>query len=119
MPSTRKLTSAAFLSRRPSYNKFRNKKTEVDGITFHSLKESRRYSELKLLARAGQISDLELQVKFSLDVNGHHVCNYFADFCYTENGKPVVEDSKGVKTKDYILKRKLMLALYNIKILET
>lgn len=102
--------------KRPKYG---NRKTEVDGIRFQSRKEASRYSELRLLERAGKISDLRLQVKFSLDIEGFHVCNYYADFCYEENGEIIVEDSKGVRTKDYRIKAKLMMAIYRIKIKET
>jgi hypothetical protein len=54
--------------------KYRNKITEIDGIKFHSQKEARRWQELKMLIKANKISDLERQVKFSLDVNGAHIC---------------------------------------------
>ena len=105
--------------------KYHSKKTEVDGIAFDSRKEANHYCELKLLERAKQISNLRLQVKFELIpsqyVNGKCVeraCNYIADFVYEENGKTVVEDTKGFKTKDYIIKRKLMLNKYGIQIRE-
>ena len=108
-----------------SYSKYKSRKTVVDGIEFDSKKEAKRYSELKLLERAGQIQELELQKPFVLipaqKVNGKVVeraCKYIADFVYKENGKTVVEDTKGVKTKDYIIKRKLMLLVYNIQIKE-
>ena len=101
------------------YNKFRNKPTEVDGIRFASKREANRYSELKLLERAKVIKDLQLQVRFPLKINDQLICTYVADFQYLENGKQVVEDTKGVKTREYILKKKLMLALYQISILET
>lgn len=117
--STRSLINAALSRRPPSYSKFKNKRTEVDGITFHSRKEAQRYQELKLLERAGKISNLTIQVKFPLDVDGVHICNYIADFCYDENGDVIVEDSKGFRTKDYRIKAKLMLAIYRIKILES
>ena len=100
-------------------NKFRNKPTEVDGIRFASKREANRYSELKLLERAKVIKDLQLQVRFPLKINDQLICTYVADFQYLENGKQVVEDTKGVKTREYILKKKLMLALYQISILET
>lgn len=106
-------------------SKYKSRKTVVDGIEFDSKKEAKRYSELKLLERAGQIQELELQKPFVLipaqKVNGRVVeraCKYIADFVYKENGKTVVEDTKGVRTKDYIIKRKLMLLVYNIQIRE-
>lgn len=117
--STPSSTGVALLPRLRSHRKYRNQPTEVDGIRFDSGKEARRWSELKLLERAGRISNLTRQVKFSLDVNGIHICNYFADFCYDENGDVITEDCKGVRTKDYRLKAKLMLAIYRIKIRET
>lgn len=63
-----------------------------------------------MLERAGKISNLTTQVKFSLDIEGIHICNYIADFCYDENNDVIVEDCKGVRTPDYKLKAKLMLA---------
>lgn len=107
-------------------SKYRAKKTEVDGIVFDSKKEARRYQELKLFEKAGVISDLQTQVKFVLipaqRINGKVVereCSYVADFVYLdEAGKKVVEDTKGVKTKDYIIKRKLMLWVHFIRIKE-
>ena len=107
-------------------SKYRAKKTEVDGIVFDSKKEARRYQELKLFEKAGVISDLQRQVKFVLipvqRINGKVVereCSYVADFVYLdEAGKKVVEDTKGVKTKDYIIKRKLMLYVHGIRIKE-
>ena len=100
-------------------NKFRAIPTWVDGRRFASKKEARRYSELKLLLEAGKISGLEMQKPFSLDVNGVHICDYRADFDYWENGQWVVNDVKGMKTREYILKRRLMLAIHNIAIKET
>lgn len=116
--------------------KYGNKKVIVDGITFDSKKEARRYTELKLFERAGQIQNLELQKEFELiptqreaDTVGirggvkkgkviEHAVKYKADFVYTENGKTVVEDTKGMRTKDYIIKRKLMLYVHQIRIRE-
>ncbi len=106
-------------------NKYRNIKTIVDGIPFDSRKEANRYCELKLLQRAGQIQNLALQKEFELlpkqEVDGKTVeraVKYRADFTYEENGKTVVEDTKGVRTPEYILKRKLMLYRYGIQIRE-
>lgn len=101
------------------YRKYRNKKTVVDGITFDSQKEAKRYQELKLMQMAGAISNLELQKKYSIDINGVHVCFYVADFAYVENGESVTEDVKGVKTDVYKIKRLLMWAVLGIEILET
>lgn len=102
-------------------NKYRNKKVIVDGEKFDSKKEYNRYCELKLLERAGKITKLARQVKFELIPKqaNERACSYIADFVYAEeNGKEVVEDTKGVKTPEYIIKRKLMLKLYGIRIRE-
>jgi len=107
-----------FLQKNPK-NKYRAIQTTVDGIKFHSGKEANRYLELKLLQRAGEISDLKLQIPFELWVNEIKICKYIADFAYKEKGKLVVEDSKGVLTDTYKLKKKLMKAIYNIEVLET
>lgn len=102
----------------PKYN---NIKTVVDGITFDSKKEAQRYQVLKMLERAGAITDLKYQVAFELipKQDGERAVKYIADFVYKENGKVVVEDVKGKRTQVYILKRKLMLERHGIKILET
>lgn len=93
-------------------NKYHAKPTIVDGIVFASIKESRRYGELKLLERAGQIRNLELQPVFKLSINGTLICRYVGDFAYFENNARVIEDTKGVKTPTYRLKRKMLLAAY-------
>lgn len=107
-------------------NKYHNKKITRDGETFDSQKEYRRFCELRLLERAGRIADLQRQVKFELipsqRIDGKVVeraCVYVADFVYTEDGKEIVEDTKGVRTADYIIKRKLMLWVHGIRIRET
>jgi len=100
-------------------NKYRNIKTEVDGIKFDSKKEARRYSELKLLEKTEVISELVLQPKFPIRVEGVKVCVYIADFAYKENHKFIVEDCKGMKTSVYNLKKKLMWATHDIIIRET
>lgn len=108
-------------------NKFGNKKTVVDGITFDSQKEAARWQELKLMQRAGLICELQRQVPFVLipkqERNGKVIERpvvYKADFVYRENGEDVVEDvkSRATKTKEYIIKRKLLLWQYGIKIKE-
>ena len=100
-------------------NKYKNRKTKVDNIVFASAKESRRYLELKLLQKAGEISDLRLQTRLPIVVNGKKVCDYLCDFSYMENGKFVFEDVKGVRTALYQLKKKLVKAVHNIDLLET
>ena len=105
--------------------KYGNRKITKDGITFDSVKEFKRFCELSLLERAGEITDLKRQVRFELipsqRIDGKVVerpVHYIADFVYQENGQTVVEDTKGFKTKDYILKRKLMLHVHGIRIRE-
>ena len=102
-------------------SKYNSRITYVDGIKFHSAKEAHRYSELLLAVTADEIKDLRLQVKYSMDVNGVHICNYFADFVYFDYkfSKEIVEDCKGMRTNEYKLKKKLMLACHNIEIFET
>lgn len=82
-------------------NKFRNQKTTVDNIVFHSKKEAARYHELKLLQKAGAIQGLELQPRFELCINGVTLGEYVADFAYEENdtGERIVEDVKSEPTQ--------------------
>lgn len=101
-------------------HKYRAKPQTIDGHRFPSQKEARRYGELKILQRAGQISDLTLQPKFPIFVNGQQVCFYVADFTYkNKGGERVVEDCKGFKTEVYRLKAKMFSAQYGYPILET
>lgn len=106
-------------------------------ITFDSKREAKRFIELRFMEQCGQISDLKRQVKFVLipaqreadsigkrggKIKGKLIereCSYVADFTYYDNeGNFVVEDAKGVRTKEYIIKRKLMLYVHNIRIME-
>lgn len=101
--------------------KFRNQPTEVDGQSFASKKEARRYGELRLLERAGRITALRTHPTYPLDVNGYPVCKYVADFDYWEGGALVVEDVKSpITRKDstYRVKNKLFRALYGFEIRE-
>ncbi len=105
-------------------SKYGNIKTRSsDGKLFDSKKEARRYSELCLLERAGEISKLRCQVVYILipTQKGERECKYIADFVYREKGEETdtVEDCKGKRTREYIIKRKLMLWVYGIKIKET
>lgn len=99
-------------------NKYHNKKTVVDNIKFDSKLEADRYSELKLLERAGEIFDLKLQPRFLLQPNfkyknkTYRKIEYVADFEYICNGQVVVEDSKGFKTDVFKIKEKLLLCKY-------
>lgn len=110
-----------------SANKYRNRKIRIDGLTFASMKEARRYYELSWMQRSGDITGLKTQVPFELipaqkDADGRtaeRAVRYIADFVYTtKDGARVVEDAKGVKTQEYIIKRKLMLWVYGIRIRE-
>lgn len=106
-------------------HKYGAKPCSVDGIYFRSQRQAKRYGELVLLERKGIIKGLKIDkrdpehVRFPLEVNGFLICYYEADAVYEESGKLVVEDSKGVRTAGYKLKKKLMKAIYGIEILET
>jgi hypothetical protein len=100
-------------------NKYGAKRTEVDGIVFHSKREAARYSELKLLERAGEIRDLNLQPEFRIEVNGQYIGLYRGDFKYrTRAGLEITEDVKGVRTELYKWKKRLVEAVYEIVIVE-
>ena len=99
-------------------SKYRNRKTEVDGVKFDSQAEANRWLELRIHERVGEVSNIRRQVSFPLVVNGIKVCVYRADFVYAQDGREVVEDVKGVRTAEYKLKRKLMLACHGIEISE-
>lgn len=112
--------------------KYNNTKVTIDGIVYDSVKECKRHQELKLLERAGEIMNLQRQVVFELipaskepDTIGkrggvkkgkviENAVKYIADFTYIDNrtGYKIVEDSKGFRTKDYIIKRKLFKYFY-------
>lgn len=104
--------------------KYRNKIAMRGKIKFHSQSEARRYDQLCLLEKFGDIRDLKLQVPFKLEVNGVPVCKYIADFVYDERQRDGtwlerVEDVKGFPTPEYKLKRALMKAVHGINIRET
>lgn len=108
-------------------SKYNAQKTTVDGITYDSRKEAQRAQELRLMLKAGIISNLREQVPYELipaQKNEYgkvieRAVVYKADFVYDdEKGKTVVEDVKGVRTKEFIIKRKLMLYEYGIRIRE-
>lgn len=93
--------------------------TEVDGVRFSSKAEARRYQDLLLLQRAGEISNLELQPKYRLHVNGWKIGEYRGDFRYrTKAGEVVTEDVKGVKTPMYRWKKKHVMAEYGVDVVE-
>ena len=119
-----------------SNNKYKAVKTTIDGITFDSKREAKRYTELKLLEKTGMITHLELQPEYQITINGAKICKYRADFRYftvredakdiyrntkgewivpTKTGQKegqIVEDTKGFKTPIYRLKKKLVEACY-------
>ncbi len=117
-------------------NKYHSRKITRDGEVFDSIKEYRRYCELKLLEKAGEIYDLERQVKFLLvpaqyesseagkkgrrkrGKLAEREISYYADFVYYRGNMLVVEDAKGIRTKEYIIKRKLMRYFLGIKVEE-
>ena len=99
-------------------SKYRNIKTEVDGIVFDSKAEAKRYMELKILEKANEISDLRLQYPFECKINEKKICTYKADFDYFEGDQWVIEDVKGFRTQVYKLKKKLVEALHGIEIRE-
>ena len=120
-----------------STRKYNSVKTEIDGIIFDSKKEAARYQELKVLKQAGEITNLRRQVKYLLipaqrepdymDSKGRvkkgkvieRECAYFADFVYEDkDGNTIVEDTKGIRTPVYNVKRKLMLERHGIRIKE-
>jgi hypothetical protein len=99
--------------------KYGNQRIVTEEGAFDSQSEYRRWCELKLLERGGQIRNLEHHVKLPLIVNGHDCGRYEADFVYFENDKRVIEDRKGGKatiTDVFRLKQKLVFALYGIEV---
>jgi hypothetical protein len=115
-------------------SKYHSKKIKVGDLVFDSKKEYNRYKELKILESKGIIKDLQRQVKFVLipaqyeEIKGprggikkktlERECSYYADFTYIKDDEFIVEDTKGLKLPDYIIKRKLMLYIHNIRIKE-
>lgn len=117
---------------RGSVSKYKARKVEIDGEKFDSKKEYSRWCQLKILEKAGEIADLERQVKYILipsqkGEDGKVIereCSYVADFCYRISGTAdtVVEDVKGYKEGTayavFVIKRKLMLYIYGIRVKE-
>lgn len=104
----------------PGRSKYKAQRTTVDGMTFDSKKEAARWGELRMLSAGGQITGLLRQVEYPLVVEGQLITTYRADFRYVDaSGETVVEDTKGVLTPVYRLKKKLMAAIYGIAIRET
>ena len=102
------------------------RKVALDGMEFDSRREANRYAELKLLQRAGEISDLRTQVRYTLipgqrkpSGGTEHAVTYTADFVYRDkSGREIVEDAKGVRTQQYIIRRKLMLYVHGLEVIE-
>lgn len=121
------LPSALRLStRRSMRNKYHNKGVLTLDGHFDSRKEYDRFVELSLAQRAGVIRDLRRQVRYNLVPSQkregkvvERAVDYIADFVYVKDGKEIVEDCKGYRTPEYIIKRKLMLYLKGIRIYET
>lgn len=123
---TERLSAKQFQQLTKRSNKYGAKRIHVDGHTFPSKKEANRYCELKRLQDAGQIESLELQPVFPLEIHG--VCRvktatgrtmrFTADFSYRQNGKRIVEDTKGYRTRDYIVRKAVAEAFHNIRVVE-
>jgi len=118
--------------RKPARRKYRNQPTNIDGIRFDSKREAKRYAELLTLQKARMISGLKTQPRFPIEIGGvivRHVSQrgatgvqvvYVADFQYRdlETGKTVIEDSKGVRTEGFKLKKAMMNAM-GLEVIET
>lgn len=106
-------------------SKYHARKTTIDGIQFDSAKETKRYVKLRDMEKAGEIEGLRLQVPFeilpSFECDGvkYRGMKYIADFVYYRDGKQVVEDTKGWKTAEYRMKKKLMAYMNHINIEES
>ena len=100
-------------------SKYHAKPEFIDNIRFASQREGNRYRELKLLFRAQQITELEIQPKFPVRFGDKLLFTYRADFAYYEDGKRVCEDSKGFRTPVYKLKKRIVESVYGITIVET
>jgi len=106
-------------------SKYHNKKCEYKGIRFQSKKEMQYYAKLELLQKTGQISELKRQVEFvlietfKLEDKTYRKTSYYADFTYKDKeGKYHVVDTKGFRTPEYKLKKKLMAWKYGVEIEE-
>lgn len=106
-------------------SKFNNVKVEIDGHTFDSIKEGEYYGSLKLKKKSGLIKDFKMQVKYDISINNIHIANYFLDFLVEKNdGSFEYIDIKGkdlrtkkfIKTGVFALKKRLIEAIYGIKI---
>lgn len=107
-------------------SKYNARRNSISGKKFDSTAEARRFAELSRLLRLGRISELRRQVSYELipaqySEDGkllERAVTYKADFVYERGGETVVEDVKGVRTKDFVIKRKLCLYIHGIRIQE-
>lgn len=100
-------------------SKYGNKITYVGSTRFDSKREAERFKDLDILYKANVISHLKLQPSFKIEVKGQKICTYKADFSYLdEKGREIIEDVKGVKTPVYRIKKKLVEAIFDVKITE-
>jgi len=102
------------------FPKYGNKKVVIDGVTFDSGKEAGRYVELRMREKMRELVDLKVHPRYPIVINGVKVCTYVADFSYYDmlaKCNPV-EDTKGVRTQAFVIKKKLMLAVHGIKVRE-
>lgn len=116
--------SKSFGAKKPKYG---NRKKMIDGIEFASTKEALRYQDLVLMQKAGTIRELRRQVPFPIYIKGVKICDWLADFVYDIRWGPPkepdwrrqVEDTKGMRTDVYKLKKKMVEAEYGFRIKET
>ena len=117
---TKTITAAQFrqIKKPAARSKYKNKKTEGDGITFHSKREADYYSELKLREAAGEVCEVQMQVPYKIVIDGQLICTYRADFVFYDMAakKTRVIDVKGFVTPIFRLKSKLMEAVNGITI---
>lgn len=123
MPIPLSSKEAAKLGLGKKRSKYGAVRTEVDGIKFASKREAARYSELKMLEKAGSVKCLAIQVRFALTIldrtrSIRKLGEYVADFVFILNGQQIVEDTKGFRTPLYRWKKKHFEAQYGIEITE-
>lgn len=114
------LTAAEYRAQpKAKRNKYRARKTEVDGITFDSALEAKYYANLKLLEKAGAVYGVELQKRYALvGPDGSLITTYIADFVFwDQRAKHLrIVDVKGVKTREFVIKKKLMKSLLGLDV---
>lgn len=127
----RQVRAKAAIKRHAAPSKYHNKRVEHDGAVFDSKRELKRWLVLRVLERSGSIRNLQRQVAYPISIDGLLICKYVADFVYeaqrrgNHDGVPViewvrvVEDAKGMRTREYLLKKKLMKAIHRVVVMET